>query len=171
LTTQVVKNRIYVQPFAREGWIQFLEDTPRNPLAALPIHDIPDGSLLTDPSDVLNTRLWNDDDGVNVLGTPLGSPDFIETYLLGKGIKHRQLLSFIQEVAEAGFPREAVAMLTGAAGPRLTHLLKLMERNSSTEAWMKGMELAHLSTKLHCLTSSPDLDFALGPEAHHQLTK
>ena len=56
LTTQVVKNRIYVQPSARDGWIQLLAETPRNPLAALPIHDIPDGSFLTDPSDVLITR-------------------------------------------------------------------------------------------------------------------
>ena len=57
----------------------------------------------------------------------------------GKGIKHRQLLIVIKEVAEAGFPREVVAILTRAAGPRLTHLLKLVERNSSTEAWMKEM--------------------------------
>jgi len=113
---------------------------------------------------------WIDEDGINVLGTPLGSSDFIESYLFGKGIKHRQLLTFIQEVAEAGFPREAVAMLTGAAGPRLTHLLKSMEKNSSTEAWMKEMDSAHLSTWLHCLTSSPDLDYALETEEHHQLT-
>jgi hypothetical protein len=53
LPTQAVKNMIYVQPIAREGWIQFLADTPRNPMATLPIHDIPDGSFLTDPSDVL----------------------------------------------------------------------------------------------------------------------
>jgi hypothetical protein len=58
-------------------------------------------------------------------------------------------------------------MLTGAAGPRLTHLLKSMERNSSTEAWMKEMDSAHVSTWLHCLTSSPDLDCALGHEEHH----
>ena len=57
----------------------------------------------------------SDDDGINVLGTPLGSSDFVESYLLGKGIKHRQLLSFITEVAAARFPREAVAMLTGVA--------------------------------------------------------
>jgi len=136
LTTQVVKNKIYVQLYAREGWTKFLAETPRNPLAALPIHDIPDGSFLTNPFDALNTRLWNDEDGINVLGTPLGSSDFIESYLFGKGIKHRRLLTFIQEVAEAGFLREDVAMLTGAAGLRLTHLLKLVERNSSTEACM-----------------------------------
>jgi hypothetical protein len=34
------------------------------------------------------------------------------------------VLTFIQEVAAAGFFREAVAMLTGAAGMRITHLLK-----------------------------------------------
>ena len=68
--------------------------------------------------------MWPMDEEINVLGTPLGSPDFIESYLFGKGLKNLQLLSFITEVATAGFPREAVAMLTGAAGPRLTHLLK-----------------------------------------------
>ena len=169
LTTQVTKNKIYVQPTAREGWIQFLAKIPKNPLASLPIHDIHDGSFLTDPSDVLSTRQWIDEDGINVLGTPLGSPDFIESYLLGKGIKHRHLLTFIQEVAEDGFPREVVAMLTGAAGPRLIQLLKFVERNSSTEAWVKEMDSAHVSTRLQCLTSSPDMDYALGHEEHHQL--
>ncbi len=56
LTTQVVKNMIYVQPTAREGWIKFLDETQRNPQAALPIHDIPDGSFLTDPPDLYITR-------------------------------------------------------------------------------------------------------------------
>ena len=56
MITQVVKNRIYVQPTAREEWKKFLAKTPRNPLAALPNHDIQDGSFLTDPSDVLGTR-------------------------------------------------------------------------------------------------------------------
>jgi hypothetical protein len=40
-------------------------------------------------------RIWPANDGVNVLGTPLGSPELIESYLFGKGIKHKQLLSFI----------------------------------------------------------------------------
>jgi hypothetical protein len=61
-------------------------------------------------------------------------------------------------------------MLIGAAGPRLTHLLKSVERNSSTEAWMKEMDSVHVSTWLHYLTVSPDLDYALGLEEHHQLT-
>ncbi len=134
LTTQAVKNIIYVQHSARAGWVPFLEKTPRNSRATLPIHDILDGHYLTDPSDLLNTRRWNDDDGINVLGTPLGPSDYIESYLFGKGIKHRQLLIFIQEVAETGFPREAVAMITSAAGPRLTHLLKSVEKHSKTEA-------------------------------------
>jgi hypothetical protein len=86
LTTQVIKNRIYVQPTARAGWVEFLDSTPRDSTASLPIHDIPDGSSLLDPSDVNNARLWPESDGINVLGTPLGTPEFIESYLFGKGI-------------------------------------------------------------------------------------
>jgi len=56
------------------------------------------------------TRLWPDDDGINVMGTPLGTPDFIDSYLFGKGIKHRQLLTIIQEVALASIPSEAIAI-------------------------------------------------------------
>ncbi len=48
LTTQVAKNMIYVQPSARAGWNHFLDTTPRDPTASLPIHDIPDGSFLAD---------------------------------------------------------------------------------------------------------------------------
>ena len=50
-------------------------------------------------------RIWPTTDGINVLGTPRGSLEFIESYLFGKGVKHRQLLSFIQNVAATGFPR------------------------------------------------------------------
>ncbi len=113
-----------MQPSAREGWQQYLNQTPRNPEALLIIHDIPDGSFREDENDPDIRRVWPEDDGINVLGTPLGSLAFMESYLFGKGIKHRKLPSFIQEVAAAGFPREAAAMLTGAAGHRLTHLLK-----------------------------------------------
>ena len=44
------------------------------------------------------------------MGTPLGTPDFIDSYLFGKGIKHRQLLTIIQEVALASIPSEAIAI-------------------------------------------------------------
>ena len=95
LSTQVVKNRIFVQPFARFGWTHFLESTPRDPSALLPNHDIPDGSFLSDPLDPDSTRRWLGDDGINILGTPLGTSDFIESYLDVKGHKHKQLLIFI----------------------------------------------------------------------------
>ena len=123
---------IFVQPSARDGWVQFLEATPRNPEAPLPIHDIPDGSYMENDLDPDSIRIWPTNDGINVLGTPLGSPEFIESYLFGKGIKHRQVLSFIQDVAAAGFPRETVAMLMEAAGHRLTHLLKSIQKNPQT---------------------------------------
>jgi hypothetical protein len=68
---------------------------------------------------------------MNILGSPLGSPACIESYLRGKGLKHTQLLDFIKSVAEAGYPREATAMLTGAAFPRLSHILKSIQKNSA----------------------------------------
>ena len=106
---------IFVQPSTRNSWRRFLESTPRDPSLTLHVHCIPDGSTLRDDSDSVTYRQWPDDNGINILGTPLGSPAFIESYTCGKGVKHRMLLHFIQEVAAAGFPREAVAMLTGAA--------------------------------------------------------
>jgi hypothetical protein len=54
--TQVIKNRIYVRPTARFGWTQFMESTPRNPSALLPILDIHDGSFPLDHSDPDSAR-------------------------------------------------------------------------------------------------------------------
>ena len=53
------------------------------------MHSIPDGSTLTDESDPDSYRQWPDDDDINILGTPLGSPAFIESYLFGKGVNVR----------------------------------------------------------------------------------
>jgi hypothetical protein len=39
LKSQVVKNRIFVQPCARESWTTFLMDTPRSSTTSLEIHD------------------------------------------------------------------------------------------------------------------------------------
>jgi hypothetical protein len=85
LTTQANKNRIYVQPSAHEEWAQFLESTPRDPLGCLQIHAILVGSYLNDPSNLDNKRVWPDEDGINVLGTSLGTPDFIDSYLFRQG--------------------------------------------------------------------------------------
>jgi len=100
----------------------------------------------------------------------LGTPKFIDSYLFCKGIKHRQLLTFIQEVASACNPREAIAMLTGAACPRLTHLLKSTKKNERMEAWMQEMDSAHIATWLHCLTSSSTMEQALDPKDMDILT-
>ena len=89
LTTQPIKNLIFVQPLARVGWVQFLDNVHKDATASLPLHNIPDGISLSDPIDPDSMRLWSDDDGINILGTPLGSFDFVESYLFGKGIKHR----------------------------------------------------------------------------------
>ncbi len=56
-------------------------------------------------------------------------------------------MEFIKEVAEAGYPREATSMLTGAAVPRLTHILKPIQKNLDTMEWIiRDMDAAHLST-------------------------
>jgi ketopantoate hydroxymethyltransferase len=55
---------------------------------------------------------WLDCDGIDILGTPYGSPEFVEAYLNDKLIKHKELLSFIKDVAKMGYPREAHMMLT-----------------------------------------------------------
>ncbi len=113
LTTQTVKNRIFVQSSAQARWSHFLAVTPRNSLTELPVHDIPDGSELTDPFDNESDRYWTEVNGVNILGTPLGSSSFVSEYMRGKGLKHLLLLRFINDVANAGFPREAEQMLKG----------------------------------------------------------
>ncbi len=120
--------------------------------------------------DTNSKRIWPSDDGINILGTPLGSPEFIESYLFGKGIKHMQSLSFIQDVAAGGFPREAVAMLTGAAGQRLTHLSKSIKKNPQTALWMQKMDTTHVSIWIHCLTASTDLEYALDFTSRESLT-
>jgi hypothetical protein len=141
LTTQVVKNRIFVQPSARNGWSELLQTVPRDSSVAL----IPSRHL-SDPQDLDSARLWHAEDGFNVLGTSLGTPDYIKAYLFVKGVKHRQVLTFNNEVDAAYFPREAVAMLTGVAGSRLTHLLKSVPKTSKTEPWMRDMDSANVST-------------------------
>jgi hypothetical protein len=40
-------------------------------------------------------------------------------------------------MADAGFQREAINMLKGAAITRLSHILKSIQRNESTTGWMK----------------------------------
>ncbi len=88
---------------------------------------------------------------MNVLRTPMGSSSFVSGYLRGKGLTHLILLRFIMDVAAAGFPREAEQMLKGDAVPRLSHILKSVQKNSHTAGWMAGMDGAHLSAWLHCL--------------------
>jgi len=169
-TTHTVKNRIFVQPSAHVSWSHFLAVTPRNVLTELPVHDIPDRSELTDPVGKENVRFWTEVNGVNILGTPLGSSPFVAEYLRGKGLKHLLLLRFIKDVANAGFPREAEQMLKGASAPRLSHIRKSVQKNSHSAGWMTKMDGAHLSTWLHCLTASDDLEKDTSVESREGLS-
>jgi hypothetical protein len=133
LTTQTVKNRIYVQSSAQANWCRFLDLTPRNTQSELPVHDIPDGSERVDPFDPDSERVWVDENGVNILGTTLGTPAFVSSYLQGKGLKHLFFLRFIKDAASAGFPREAELMLKGAAVPRLSHILRSVQKSEHSK--------------------------------------
>jgi hypothetical protein len=113
-----------------------LDDTPRNAQSELPVHDIPGGSKRVDPFDPDNERVWEDENGVNILGTPLGTPAFVSSYLQGKGLKHLLLLRIIKDVASAGFPREAELMLKGVAVPRLSHNLRSVQKSRHSRGWM-----------------------------------
>jgi len=152
LTTQTFKNRIYVQSSAQASWSRFIGLTPRNTLTELPVQDISDGSNMVDPFDPDTERIWMEKNGVNILGTPLGSNSFVTSYLRGMKLKHHLLLRFIKDVAAAGFPKEAEHMLKGAAVARLSHILRSVQKNKHTVGWMTKMDGAHLSALIHCLT-------------------
>ncbi len=70
-----------MQPAARANLCRFLDSSPRNELSELLVHDIPDGSDKVDPFNQESERIWADDDGVNIMGTPIGSEQFISAYL------------------------------------------------------------------------------------------
>jgi hypothetical protein len=98
----------------------------------LPVHNIPDGSKLIDPFDPESDRIWTEENGLNILGTPLGSTSSVSGYLRGKGLKYLLLLRFIKDVAAVGSPRETKHMLKGATMPRLSHILKSVQKNNHT---------------------------------------
>jgi hypothetical protein len=72
-------------------------------------------------------------------------------------------------VADAGFPREAEHMLNGAAVPRLSHILRSVQKNQHSIGYMKDMDGAHFSRWLHCLASSEDMEHALGAHGRDQI--
>jgi hypothetical protein len=170
LATRKVKNRIYVQSSVQANWCRFMDLTPRNAHSELPEHDIPDGNERVDPFDRNSERVWVDENGVNILGTPLGTPAFVSSYLKGKGLKHLLLLRFIKDVASAGFPREAELMLKGAAVPRMSHILKSVQKSQHSRGWMREMDGAHISAWMYNLIASEDLEHALGTESRSQLS-
>jgi hypothetical protein len=50
-------------------------------MTKLPVHDILDGSELVPPFDSDNKQILRDENGVNILGTPLGFDSFVASYL------------------------------------------------------------------------------------------
>jgi len=103
------------------------------------MHGIPDGSERVDLFDLDSERIWPEKDGVIIMGTPLGSSLFVSSYLPSKEVKHRLLLQFIQDVAAAGYPREAEHMLKEAVVSRLSHILRSVQKNQNSIGWMPSL--------------------------------
>ena len=100
--------------------------------------DIPDDSSYWDLPECdrvdadPDSREWLDSDGITVLGTPLGTPGFVQNFLEDKLQAQTNLSEFITEVALMGHSREAIAMLTGAAIPRQSHVLKSIVKDNAS---------------------------------------
>ena len=62
-------------------------------------------------------------------------------------------------------------MLKGTAIPRLSHILRSVQKNNQSARWMAAMDSAHLSAWLHCLTSSEDLFNDLDEEGKASLSE
>ncbi len=125
--------------------------------SVLCLHDIRDGRLppSTEHDDSyynIEKRgpSWPERDGIKILGTPLGSPIFVEENLNNKLKKHRVILLFIVDIAKMGFPSVEHKMLTGYAVPRLTHILKSVPKDSASIEWIESTDEAHLCTWLSC---------------------
>jgi hypothetical protein len=66
----------------------------------------------------------------------------VEEYLLQQLKKH-SLLSFIEDVAKIGFPREADKMITCFVVPRSTLILKYVPKDPASIEWMQFANEAH----------------------------
>ena len=62
-------------------------------------------------------------------------------------------------------------MLKGADVPRLSHILKSVQKNNHSAGWMGEMDGGHLLAWLHCLTASRDLENDLGMERRAGLSE
>ncbi len=60
--------------------------------------------------------------------------------------------------------------MKGAAAPRLSLILRSVQKNKHTMGWMKEMDEIHLSAWLRCLAASEDLEKTLGPEGREHLS-
>ena len=143
-----------MQQSARARWTIYLNNNPHNSENVLSLHDIPDGRIPIeidpyDPDPCLDP-VWSVNDGINTLGTPLGSPEFVKQYLMTKLEKHKTILTFITDVAKTGFSKESHKMLTLSAIPRLSHILKFVPKNETSKEWMEEANKEHMSTWLTC---------------------
>ena len=167
LETQAVKNRVFVQPSARAEYIAHLTANKDSAL-----HDIPDGRLsVTENGKRTKLMEWPDADGVKLLGAPLGTPAFVREHLDMRLQEQHRLISFISRTANAGHRREASAMLTKGAVPRLSFITKCLPKDAVVCAWAKDCDTAHRNAWLDNHGAPSDLDDYWDDDDRTKLTK
>ena len=60
-------------------------------------------------------------------------------------------------------------MLTGVTSLKLVYLLKFVQKNPQIALWMREMDDAQVSTWLHCLSTSTNMEQAIASLARDQL--
>ena len=74
-------------------------------------------------ADVWRSDLADDERGVKILGTPLGSPEFVSKHLRERLAEERRLLEQIPKLPDA---QCAWLLLHYCAAPRANHLLRTL---------------------------------------------
>ena len=93
-----------------------------------------------------------------LLGTPLGTPAYVQQQLTEKSVLQQRLLAFINRVAADGHRREANAMLTKSAVPSLSYITQTLHKDAALLAWAQAADAAHRSAFLRNLGAPHDLE-------------
>jgi hypothetical protein len=94
--------------------------------------------------------IWPTNDGINILGTPYGSPEIVEEYFAEEASEARAAARFHLSCSQDKILKETHKMLIGSAVPRLTHIVKYVPKDDASIGWMKAVDEALLSTWLGC---------------------
>jgi hypothetical protein len=136
LACQTAQKLIYMESSADASWSRFLDMTPRNNRTEHPVHDIPDVSELVDPFDPDSERIWREENGVNILGAPLGPNSLCSLLSLGKGAQASAPHPLHKGCSGRGISEGSGTDAEGSSTPRMAHILRSVQKNKLTVGWM-----------------------------------